>query len=573
MGRIESLDFPHANARQGDRKLSREALMPQTPAQTNRTGAAILCPGLPSPFLTPGMSRRQLLSGFVAVAASSLLTGCGASLARTLTVTSTAAPVPPQPQPQPTPQPTPQPQPVFQPIPSGPITNATLSVTASAVATLAPQFLGLAYEKQSLTTSLFSAANTSLVGLFLRLGPGVLRLGGASVDQCVWTSNGAGQTPGQIAPSDVAALAAFLHATGWSCIYGVNLGGAATGATTPQLAAAEVACVSQQLGDALLSVELGNACETYGASFFAGSQAGSLSGSWSVEAFEALWQQFRSAILAVTPTTTFAGPAAASDVYSWTLPFAEFVTRSQLGLLTQQYTHGLSSNASVDDLVTPDATLATELLDLHYSSQSVDIPFRIDSCAAYDNGGAPGVSNAYASALWAIDIIFQSALNGASGIHFQTGGEQPNTPILDNDGAVIGVQPVLYGLLLSALAGSGSLLSTQLDASSLNVTAYALQNQTSGMSILLVNKDATQNLDLSITLPQSMTSATLQQMTQISAGASAPSLSALNGVTIQGATVATDGSFAPTEPYTVMVSGTSLSCYVPALSAVLLQLT
>jgi hypothetical protein len=93
------------------------------------------------------------------------------------------------------------------------------------------------------------------------------------------------------------------------------------------------------------------------------------------------------------------------------------------------------------------------------------------------------------------------------------------------------------------------------------------------MSLLIVNKDETENLDLSIALPETMTSATLQTMTQLSSGATAPNLSALSGVTIQGATVATDGSFNPGAAYGLTLSGTQLSCYVPALSAVLIQLT
>ena len=70
-----------------------------------------------------------------------------------------------------------------------------------------------------------------------------------------------------------------------------------------------------------------------------------------------------------------------------------------------------------------------------------------------------------------------------------------------------------------------------------------------------------------------MTSATLQTMTQLSAGATVPSLTALSGVTIQGAAVGIDGSFHPSEAYGLTLSGTQLSCYVPALSAVLIQLT
>ena len=510
----------------------------------------------PPPARIP-LSRRQLLHNLAAVAASSLFSGCGASLYRVATPSTASEPTPSQPSLTP------------QPFPIGAITAASLTISATAAGTLGPGFIGLAYEKQSLTTPLFNSASADLIGLFQRLGPSVLRLGGASVDHSVWTPNGNGQTPGQIAPPDVDALAAFLRAAGWTCIYAVNLGGSATGATTPALAAAEIAYVAQQLGSALAGVEIGNECETYGnpGSFYPGN--------WSVEIFESLWKQFRAAIVAATPSAPILGPAAASDVATWTLPFGEYVTRSDISLLTQHYHRGPSATATLDDLLSPDTALASELLLLKYGAQSIDVPFRIDACGAYDSGGAPGISNTYASALWAIDMIFQSALGAASGLNFESGGQQPCTPIADNAVTALGPQPIFYGLLLAALAGTGTLLSTDLSAASLNVTAYALQSADHALSLVIVNKDATHNLDLGIMLPPglSLSSATLQTLTQLSASATTPSLAALSGVTLQGATVAPDGAFQPAAPYALTLTGSQLSAYVPALSAVLISLT
>jgi hypothetical protein len=514
--------------------------------------------GLGSGMGVRTLSRRRLLHGFAAVAASSMLSGCGAALVRATSSSIGAQPTQPS-----TPALTPQ------PVPVGAITAASMTVGTSSVGSFGSDFVGLAYEKQSLTMPLFTAANSDLIGLFRRLGPSVLRVGGSSVDESVWTPGGKGQTAGEIAPADVNALAAFLKAAGWTCIYGVNLGGSATGATTPALAAAEVAYAAQQLGPALVGVELGNECETYGEA------GGFYAGNWSVEMFEALWQEYRAAIIAVTPGVPVVGPAAGSDVDSWTLPFGEYVTCDEISLLTQHYDRGLASGASVEDLVSPDAALASELLQLKYGGQSIDVPFRLDACSSYEGGGVAGVSNAYASSLWAIDMAFQCALGGASGVNFQSGGQQMCAPIVDNAGVVTGVQPGYYGLLLAAMAGEGTLLATQLSVGSLNVTGYAIQAAGGGMSLVIVNKDDAQNIDLSIALPQSlsMSAATLQTLTQLSAGASAPSLSALSGVTIQGAAVAADGGFQPDVAYALSLDGAQLSCYVPALSAVLIQLS
>jgi hypothetical protein len=497
------------------------------------------------------LSRRQLLRGLAALVAGSALSGCGVAMVRADSSTNNAPPTKPA---------TPTPQ----PLPIGAITAATLTVSATTAGSFVPDFLGLAYEKQSLLTPLFSASNTNLIGLFRRLGPGVLRIGGSSVDRCVWAPDGPGQTPGQIAPPDIAALASFLRATGWSCIYGINLGGSATGVTTPALAAAEVAYVAQQLGSALVSIELGNQCESYGTSFY--------SGNWSVEIFESLWQQYRTAILVVTPTAPLSGPAAGSDLDAWTLPFGEYVTSRDLSLLTQQYTRGPASSATPDDLITADTALATELLTLHDGAQSIGVPFRIDGLSSYDAGGVPNVSNSYASALWAVDTLFQTALSGASGLNFRSGGQTPDAIITDINGELLAPQPAFYGLLLAALAGTGTLLAAQLSCGSLNATAYALQSANGSMSLILVNKDGMQTLDVSIVLPQTKSTATLQQLTQLSAGATTPNLAALSGITLQGATISSDGGFLPSAAYSLPLNGTQLSCYVPALSAVLIQL-
>jgi hypothetical protein len=484
-----------------------------------------------------------MLRGFAAVAASSVLSGCGAALARpesAATVAATSLPLP-------------------QPVPMGALTAASVTVTADAAGLIGADFLGLAYEKQALLTPLFTAANTDLVGLFRLLGPGVLRLGGASVDQRVWAASGSGQVAGQITPGNVDALAGFLRATGWSCLYGINLGGSASGATTPALAAAEVAYVTAQLGSALLGVQLGNACEAYGSTFYAGD--------WSVEVFEALWEQYRSAIVAVTPSALICGPAAASDLDSWTLPFGEFVGSETLNLLTQQFTGGSASGATVSDLITPDAAVAAELLILREGAQSIGVPFRIDSIGTVDGGDGSGT---YASALWAMDTFFQAALAGASGLNFVSGGQQSNAAVADDQGKIVSAQPMFYGLLLASMTGAGTMLATALSASEVNVTAYAVRTA-SGMSVVLVNKDSTQNLDVRITLPQAMATASLRELTQSSTGAAGASLAAASGIAIQGASVGVSGGFSPNAAYALTLNGTQLSCYVPALSAVLIQ--
>jgi hypothetical protein len=443
-------------------------------------------------------------------------------------------------------------------------------VSAANAGAIGAAFAGLSYEKSTLYEPLFTGSNSNLIGLFDRLGSSVLRIGGNSVDQNVWTPNGAGQTMGQIARSDVASLAAFVKAAGWKCLYGINLGGAATGATTPALAAAEVAYAAQQLGPSLLGIEIGNQCDLYGnpGNYFAGN--------WSLSQFETLWVQYRSAIVATTPSVPITGPASLDSESSWTVPFGQSVTKSEITLLTQHYyrADGSLPTSTAAYLITPDSTLVNDLAILHAGATGIGVPYRMSECNSFYNDDSTGVCDSYASSLWVIDYLFNCAQGGSSGVNFHGGGNSAGyTPIADSSGTVVGARPEYYGILLFTLAGTGTLYLTQVSAGSFNVTAYAVKSSSSGLNVVIVNKDLAQNLQVAVSLPQRVSTATLVAMTQLSSGAMAPSLSATSGVMIQGATVAVDGTFTPGAAYTLQPSGTQVTCYVPALSAVLVQLT
>jgi hypothetical protein len=448
------------------------------------------------------------------------------------------------------------------------VTQASLIVTETTSGSIGPAFAGLSYEKSSLTEPLFTASNTDLIGLFKLLGTSVLRIGGDSVDQNVWTSNGLGQTTGQIAPSDVASLAAFVKATGWKCLYGINLAGSATGATTPALAAAEVAFAAEQFGSSLLGVEIGNEPDLYG-------DAGNCYASnWSLSQFLTLWGQYRDAVLAATPSVSMTGPANASNVSTWTIPFGQSVTKSQISLLTQHYyrANGQSASSTAEYLITPDPHLISEIANLGVCAQEIGIPYRMAECNSFSDGGAVGVSDSYASSLWVIDYLFNCAQGGASGANLHGGGNTDGyTPIANTASRVIGARPELYGILLFTLAGQGTVYATELSPGSPNATAYAVKSSTGGLNLVVVNKDLTQNLQLTVQLPQSARSATLLAMTQLTSGATEPDLTATSGVAIQGANVDVDGTFSPSPAYTLSQSGSQLTCFVPALSAVLIQ--
>lgn len=494
-------------------------------------------------------SRRNFLGMLASLSASTVLSGCaGSSKAVGSAAAAVSAPALQNP----------------QPLPGGPTSNVLLSVGSSSIGQIPSRFIGLSYEKSMMTTRLLSPENVPLVNLLRLIGPGVLRIGGNAVDSHVWTPEGAGKTAGQIAPVDVDAVAAFVKAAGWQCMYGVNLGGAATGATSPAMAAEEVAYAVQQFGGELLGVEIGNECEGYGAanSYFAGN--------WSLEQFISLWSQFRSAIVARTPGVAVAGPASGTSVSRWASPFTQAVTGQNISLITQHYYRGsgLSSTATVEDLILSDSKLSNCLDNLRTCSSSAAVPFRIAECNSYYDGGAASVSNTYASTLWSLDFLFACAQGGSTGVNLHGGGNVSYTPIADAAGQVTGVRPEFYGLVLFSLVGTGKLLPASLSGAG-DATAYVVQSATGDLNIVIVNKDA-QNLQTTLQLPRSVSSASLLCLTQ-STGASSPDISETSGVTIQGSAISSNARFVPAASYALATSGSEVTCYVPAKSAVLIK--
>jgi hypothetical protein len=480
------------------------------------------------------VSRRELLAALGTLAAGSYFVGCGGG--------SSANNPPPVPLPA-------------QPVPAGPLTATTVSVSATQAGTIPGSFAGLSYEKSKLSQPLFTGSNSDLIGLFKRLGNGVLRIGGNSVDETAWNPTGPGLTSGQTAPSDVNSLAAFLDAAEWPVLYGVNLA-----QSTPAVAAAEVAYAANALGSNLLGIEIGNEVDLYAGHYF---PAG-----WSFSDYLTLWQSFASAIRAQTPGVPLTGPVTAYNS-TWFTSFAQAEGKDVVLLSMHYYrANGQDPTSNIALLLSyPDTNLQKDLVPLKAAATAASVPYRIAETNSFYNGGAPNVSDSYASALWVLDHIFTIAQGGSVGLNLHGGGDGPGyTPIADSDGVVVEARPEYYGVLFFTLAGQGPLLSTAIDASGLNVSAYTIQNSPSRLSMIVVNKDDAQNLQFTAACPRAVQSATLQILT-------GPSLPSTSGVTIQGSPVNADGSFSPQAAYGLSVSGETLSGYVPAASAALAIIT
>jgi hypothetical protein len=455
-----------------------------------------------------------------------------------------------------------------------PSLDASVTTTASAAILVQPGaplgtvrsgMAGFSYEKSRLALGFFRGDNAALIAMFRLLGSSVLRVGGNSVDRSTWNGLDAGAppsdagVPANITPADVDALAAFVKAAGWTVIYGVNMK-----ASTPAIAAQEAAYVSGALGSSLYGLEIGNEVDLYKSTLASPT-------TWSYALFRPQWETFAAAIRAggAGANAPLTGPATAWNYMTYTVPFATDEASRTL-LLTQHYyrANGKLATSTLDLLLTPDPKLAPMLqaLSAAASTNKIRDSYRCSECNSFYAGGAPGVSDAFGTALWAIDFLFANAQYGSAGVNFHSGGDGPGyTPIADANGAVVEARPVFYGMLLFSLAGTGPMAATKVTGTTgINFTAYAVMPADGSVSVVLVNKDAATAVRASVDMGKAVTSATVTRL-------EGPALDATTCVTLGGVAVTPAGTWTPMPPEKAAVSGTTAVVVVAPASAVLVR--
>jgi hypothetical protein len=119
------------------------------------------------------------------------------------------------------------------------------------------------------------------------------------------------------------------------------------------------------------------------------------------------------------------------------------------------------------------------------------------------------------------------------------------------------------------LAGQGQVLDTSVTSSNANFTAYSVDYQADGStSVVLVNKNATTGVQVTVNLGSAVTSASAIYLEATPAGSlSAPAAA----VTLAGAAVTPQGTWQRGAPFSQTTSGNTVSVFVPPASAALLR--
>lgn len=327
----------------------------------------------------------------------------------------------------------------------------------------------------------------------------VLRIGGDSADRTWWPTPGLARPLGikyTITTQWLAVTRALADALRARLVFGLNLE-----ADSPSLAASEAHALLAGVGPRRVrAFELGNEPDLY-ASFpwyrtprgrhVTGRRSG-----YDVSSLIADWTRFA----AVLPQRSLAGPSLGAP--RWTMRLGSFLTAEpRVGLVTLHryplqlcYTSRRSPRyPTIGHLLEPSSSVGLADSFARYATVAGarGLPLRIDELNSVSCGAAPAVSDTFASALWALDTLFEMVRVGIHGVNVHTfpGAGYELFGISHVNGHwQAAVTPEYYGLLLFARAApAGSRLLPVSGAASGAVRTWATRARDGTIRVVLVN--------------------------------------------------------------------------------------
>jgi hypothetical protein len=470
---------------------------------------------------------------------------------------------------------------------SGTTSSPHSTAAGATVITVSPQtegkpipagFVGISMEFRGLETYLGTdpkALNPVFEQLLRNIAPnqrGVLRIGGDSTDWTWWPVPHT-RPPGGVRFSlnrDWLAVAkSVAQAAGLRLILGINLE-----ANSRRVASAEARAMLGQIGRGhIAGLEIGNEPELYGSFSWFKTPAGTkVYGRPHDYSFPDFLHDYAS-IASTMPGAPLAGPSTGSP--AWIADLGQFLDQERrVGMVTlHRYplkrcekttvvTIGQllarESSAGLAESVAPSVGLA----HAHH------LPLRIDELNGVSCGGMRGVSDSFASALWALDALFQMARVGVDGVNFHTEPNRINEIVsATNTGGMWSsfVHPQYYGMMLFAQAAPPGSWLLHVTGASGSLRAWATRAPNGQLRIVLINDGAARSI--AVRLPRSHGVGTLSLLR-------APSLAAKSGVTLGGQSFGartTTGQLAGKQTLTtVKPSGSGYVVQLPAGSAGLL---
>ena len=411
--------------------------------------------------------------------------------------------------------------------------DVTITVDAGQPGPVVPaDFVGLSFERQALNAGhagvaghLFASANKPLVALFHNLGVRSLRIGGSTVDEMVPV----GATGNY---SAIDSLFAFAAVAGAKVIYTLRLfSPTADPAGDLKTINAQVAGhIWSRWPKSLANFAVGNEPDWHAFHTYEGhpwdpavyEQTSGVPGT-AYASYLAYWRGYADAIAGAAPGALLSGPdtGAYSTMtftpdpdtgVSWSEQFANDEKGSgRIAEITQHHYVGAQPNETsaqeaianmlspqwVNDL-TPGAQAAgTTYTPYPWLHTHILGPVRESGqgCRLTESNdyllGVPGASDAFASALWALDYLHWWAAHGAAGVNFHNKQWLPTCVIMQGSagsGEPYVVTPKGYGIKAFNLGSAGTVKPIQLgNPAGMNLTAYCVGGA-DGDYVTIINK-------------------------------------------------------------------------------------
>jgi hypothetical protein len=455
---------------------------------------------------------------------------------------------------------------------------ATAAVTPN-TRPLPSGFLGLSMQYKAFEQYVGTnpkAVNPAFLNLIREIAPDqspVLRFGGDSTDWTWWPVPGMKKPGGvtyTLTPRWLQIARAMNTALHSRLILGVNLE-----AGSVKLAKTEANALVNGIGKQnVAGLEIGNEPELYSAFNWYDRNGVGVKGrskSWTEAAFSKQFNQFASVMPAGVPV---AGPASGSATYLAQLgPFLKGQPRVKLSTFhaypLKHCTPGKVLTTS--QLLSPASTSGFAKAQAKY----VNVSHRYGKLARLDEmngitcGGYGGVSNAFGSALWVLDTLFELDHVGVDGVNIQTvpGSVQEIFGPAGGDGGSMVVNPEFYGLMMFAQAApAGSKLITIPASLPSGVNLWATRATGGTVHAVLINDNFAKPATVKVPLSSPAGPGTLEALR-------APHIGATSGVTLGGRTFGastTTGLLPPYQLQQVTASDGRYSVRVPPATAIML---
>jgi hypothetical protein len=390
-----------------------------------------------------------------------------------------------------------------------------------------------------------SAPNPAFVRLVATLSPGVspiIRFGGDTTDWTWWPTPGVAKPAGvryTLTPRWMSVTRASALAMGARLILGINFE-----ADSRAIASAEAHAFLNGIRRQLIAgFELGNEPEVYGTiGWYTNSAHAVVYGRPAGYGFRGYLRDYSSIAAALPRGVPLVGPA--SGAPQWLSGLNQFLRANRRVQtvtfhrypLHRCYTPRSSPTyPTISNLLAPAASIgpAASLAAGAAVAHAHGLPFRADELNSVSCGGAWGVSNTFASALWALDTLFHMAQVGVDGVNIHTFAGARYAPFAflhTRSGWRAHVEPMYYGLLTFARAAppGARLVRTHAPPTAGDaLRTWATRARDGTLRMVLINDSPRRTLTLAIRPPASGPDATLERLL-------APRLGATHGVTLAG---------------------------------------